>query len=670
MDALMWAPATLATSASCLSSGNCSSDSVARLGGQQSRATAKEVGAFTSFRGWSALRSLEVVPVLGPLVGARTFASALLGGMLCGVVVDKFWSLGQESCGSGKFVERCLGGGEGGIGGGDHCVRGASNRIRSRSVSYSTEVEVATTSSGVRKEKETTRGIAADSRNISLGTVLNSPPSSVPSHPAGDIGFEPSDESDTISTVLGSSRNSTVLLQQDSVLNSSHPYKLSEQENPLRVGPFVECLEIAGGRTLSGEVKISGAKNSGLAVLAGALCSEQQLCLRMIPDLHDIRRMFQVLQSVGVQVQRTPSGSIKVDASNITSVEPCPEAVRKLRASFFVIGALVGRKGEAIVPLPGGCNIGARPIDLHVRGLEALGAQVEIRQGKVHARAMNGKHLVGGHFCLDYPSVGATETLMMAAALADGKSTLSNVAQEPEVKDLADFLISCGAIIHGAGTNTLNITGRRKLHGTDYQIIPDRIEAGTFLIAAAITHSTINIAPVVPSHLTSVTSKLCAIGCHIQQTSSNGLKINSPQVLRSIDIRTLPYPGFPTDLQPQLMSLLTTCNGQSIVEETVFESRMRHVEELQKLGANVKVSQNIAIISGRDQGSSLYGAPVLATDLRAGAALVLAGMAAEGTTHIEGVSHIDRGYEKLDQKLRLLGASIQRFPCLPSELTM
>jgi len=378
MDALMWAPATLATSASCLSSGNCNSDSVARLGGQQIRAAAKEVGAFTSFRGSSALRSLEVVPVLGPLVGARTFASALLGGTLCGVVVDKSWSLGQESCGSGKFVERCLGGAEGGIGDGDHCIRGASNRIRSRSVSSSTEVEVATTSSGVRKEKETTRGIAADSRNISLG-VLNSPPSSVPSQSAGDIGFEPSDDSDTISAVLGSCRNSTVLLQQDSVLNSSHAHKLSEQENPLRVGPFVECLEIAGGRTLSGEVKISGAKNSGLAVLAGALCSEEQLCLRMIPDLHDIRRMFQVLQSVGVQVQRTPSGSIKVNASNITSVEPCPEAVRKLRASFFVIGALVGRKGEAIVPLPGGCNIGARPIDLHVRGLEALGAQVEIR---------------------------------------------------------------------------------------------------------------------------------------------------------------------------------------------------------------------------------------------------------------------------------------------------
>jgi hypothetical protein len=232
MGALMWAPATLATSASCLSSGNCSSDSVARLGGQQSRAAAKEVGAFTSFRGWSALRSLEVVPVLGPLVGARTFASALLGGMLCGVVVDKFWSLGQESCGSGKFVERCLGGGEGGIGDGDHCVRGASNRIRSRSVSFSTEVEVATTSSGVRKEKETTRGIAADSRNISLGTVLNSPPSSVPSHPAGDIGFKPSDESDTISTVLGSSRNSTVLLQQDSVLNSSHPTNCRSRRTP------------------------------------------------------------------------------------------------------------------------------------------------------------------------------------------------------------------------------------------------------------------------------------------------------------------------------------------------------------------------------------------------------------------------------------------------------
>ncbi|KAG0564224.1 hypothetical protein KC19_8G093500 [Ceratodon purpureus] len=439
--------------------------------------------------------------------------------------------------------------------------------------------------------------------------------------------------------------------------------------SPFRPAQLVECFEVEGGIRLSGEVQISGAKNSALAILAGAICSEGQVHLQMIPDLHDIRRMLQVLQSVGVSVQRTSSGFM-VDARDLTSVEPCAEAVRKLRASFFVIGSLLGRRGEAVVPLPGGCNIGARPIDLHVRGLEALGAKVEIRQGKVYARAQNGRNLIGGNFCLDYPSVGATETLMMAAALADGHSTLSNVAQEPEVVDLANFLISCGAFIKGAGTNTLSITGTRKLHGTEYKIIPDRIEAGTFLIAAAITRSAISMSPVIPKHLTSVVEKLRSIGCRVQQTRWNSLQISCNEVLRSCEVKTLPYPGFPTDLQPQLMSLLTTCSGQSLIEETVFEGRMRHAEELQKLGAQVKVSRNIAIINGKDTGSSLYGAPVLATDLRAGAALVLAGMSSDGTTHIEGVGHIDRGYERLDQKLRLLGASIRRLPCLPTELTL
>jgi len=431
---------------------------------------------------------------------------------------------------------------------------------------------------------------------------------------------------------------------------------------------LVEFFEVEGGRRLSGEVKISGAKNSALAVLAGAICSEGQVHLEMIPDLHDISRMFQVLQSVGVKIQRTSCGFL-IDAKDLTSVEPCPEAVRKLRASFFVIGSLLGRKGEAVVPLPGGCDIGARPIDLHVRGLEALGAKVHIRQGKVHARALNGRYLTGGSFYLDYPSVGATETLMMAAALADGHTTLSNVAQEPEVVDLANFLISCGACIQGAGTSTLTITGRRKLHGTEYEIIPDRIEAGTFLIAAAITRSAISMSPVVPKHLASVMGKLRSIGCRIQQTRWNSLSISCSELLKSCDVKTLPYPGFPTDLQPQLMSLLTTCSGQSVLEETVFEGRMRHAEELQKLGARMQVSRNVAIISGRDTGSSLYGAPVLATDLRAGAALVLAGMSAEGTTYVEGVGHIDRGYEQLDKKLRLLGASVRRLPHLPTGLT-
>eukprot|EP00897_Mesotaenium_endlicherianum_P004461 jgi/Mesen1/4042/ME000213S03077 len=433
----------------------------------------------------------------------------------------------------------------------------------------------------------------------------------------------------------------------------------------------VECFEVGRTETLSGHVTISGAKNSALAVLAGALCSEEALVLRRVPDLHDIRRMCQVLQSVGVKVTRGVDDSLLVDASTLSSVEPCADIVRKLRASFFVIGALMGRQGEAVVPLPGGCNIGARPIDLHVRGLEALGAKVEIRQGRVHAKALNGKRLVGGNFYLDYPSVGATETLMMAASLADGETYLSNVAQEPEVVDLAEFLIHCGARIRGAGSNTLCIQGVRRLHSADFTIIPDRIEAGTFLVAAAITRSTISMSPVVPKHLTSVISKLRSTGCCIHQPRPNTLVVTATGMpLRACDVTTLPYPGFPTDLQPQLMSLLASCNGQSVIKETVFESRMRHVEELQKMGAKIKVSGSTAIVSGRDWGSALYGAPVTATDLRAGAALVLAGMAAEGLTHIEGVSHIDRGYEQLDRKLLALGASIRRIPCLPSELTL
>lgn len=441
-----------------------------------------------------------------------------------------------------------------------------------------------------------------------------------------------------------------------------------------RLSPgLVECFEVEHCNKLEGHVHVSGAKNSALAVLAGALCSEEPLVLRRVPDLHDIRRMFQVLQSLGVKIERGVDGldtSVSVDASVLTSVEPCPDVVRKLRASFFVFGAIMGRQGEAVVPLPGGCNIGARPIDLHVRGLEALGADVSIRQGRVYAKAQNGR-LKGGNFHLDYPSVGATETLMMAAALADGETILSNVAQEPEVVDLANFLKSCGALIKGAGTNTLVIKGVRKLRGTDFTVIPDRIEAGTFLVAAAITRSAITMSPVIPHHLTAVISKLQAIGCTIRQTDVGCLHISAKdRKLEAQDVTTLPYPGIPTDIQPQMMALLPTCEGSSIVRETVFESRMRHVEELQKMGADIKVTGSTAFVCGRDQGSCLYGVPVTATDLRAGAALVLAGMAAEGITHIEGVSHIDRGYEKLDNKLRSLGARIRRLPCLPAELNL
>ncbi|KAL2613559.1 hypothetical protein R1flu_025251 [Riccia fluitans] len=429
-----------------------------------------------------------------------------------------------------------------------------------------------------------------------------------------------------------------------------------------------EYLEVFGGNRLSGHVKISGAKNSALAVLAGALCSEQELSLQMIPDLRDIHRMVEVLQSLGVKVKRLGAGNVTVDASDIISVEPCSEVAGKLRASFFVIGALVGRKGKAVVPLPGGCDIGARPIDLHVRGLQALGAHVDIMQGKVYARALNGKRITGGRFHLDFPSVGATETLMMAASLADGETVLSNAAQEPEVVDLAQFLIACGAKITGVGTSTLIIQGVKKLHGTEYRIIPDRIETGTFLIAAAITRSSISMSPVIPSHLAAVTGKLQRMGCKLRQTSSDGLLISPSRCLFSTSITTRPHPGFPTDLQPQFMALMTSCEGRSVIEETIFEGRMRHVEELRKLGGKVVVNENVAVVYGRDQGSSLSGVSVTATDLRAGAALVLAGLGAVGSTQIQGVKHIDRGYELFDHKLRLLGASVERRASLPVEL--
>lgn len=424
---------------------------------------------------------------------------------------------------------------------------------------------------------------------------------------------------------------------------------------------LVESFNVTGGSKLSGHVHISGAKNSALAVLAGSLCSSGEVFLRMVPELLDTQKMLQVLTSLGAYVRQSSSG-ISVNARNLSASEPCAQTVQKLRAGFFVIGALVARHGEATLALPGGCDIGSRPIDLHLRGLEALGAKVEVRQDKVHAWVAGGTRLTGGKFHLDFPSVGATETLMMAACLADGETVLSNVAQEPEIIDLAQFLVSCGAKIQGAGTSNLVIKGVKRLHEAEFSIIPDRIEAGTFLIAAAITRSAISLSPVIPLHLTAVVDKLKSIGCKIGQLCNDALWISSPTSLRNSEMITGPYPGFPTDLQPQLMSLMTTCYGQSIIMERIFEDRMGHVGELQKLGAKVKVSRSRAVISGINTGSLLSGAPVKASDLRAGAALILAGMAAEGITHIEGANHIDRGYVTFDKKLRLLGANIERLP--------
>ena len=422
-------------------------------------------------------------------------------------------------------------------------------------------------------------------------------------------------------------------------------------------------LKIQGRASLKGSVRISGAKNSALAIMAGALLCPEDCRLRNVPDLVDIARMSQVLSALGVKLKHD-GDTLDLDVRNVSNSQAPYEVVSQLRASFFIIGPLLARLGVAKVPLPGGCAIGARPVDLHVRGLRALGAEVHIDHGMVNAyiRGRN-KRLQGAKIYLDYPSVGATETLMMAATLAEGETRIENAAQEPEITDLANFCIAMGAKIRGAGTKTIIISGVSQLHSVDYWIIPDRVEAATFLVAGAITHSELLLSPVIPDHLTAAISKLRAIGSSIIIESPDSLRI-IPGELKAVDIETLPYPGFPTDMQAQFMALLSVCHGNSIVTETVFENRLRHVAELNRMGANIRVKGQNAIIQGVP---FLSGAPVLATDLRASAALVLAGLAAEGITTIQGLHHLDRGYENIEEKLRNLGASLERIPCPDDE---
>jgi UDP-N-acetylglucosamine 1-carboxyvinyltransferase len=373
--------------------------------------------------------------------------------------------------------------------------------------------------------------------------------------------------------------------------------------------------------------------------------------------LVDVKRMGQILTALGIKLKQHDD-ILDINASVIGQSKAPYELVSQLRASFFVIGPLLARQGVAKVPLPGGCTIGARPVDLHVRGLQAMGADVQIEHGIVQAHITgSNRRLKGAKIYLDYPSVGATETLMMAAALAEGETTIENAAQEPEVIDLANFCNSMGAKIRGAGTNTIAISGVPKLHSTDYSINPDRIEAGTFLVAGAITHSEISMSPVVPDHLTAVIAKLKHIGAQVIADAPDCLRIIPGDSLKATDIETLPYPGFPTDMQAQFMALLTLSEGDSLITETVFENRLRHVAELNRMGADIRVKGNNAIVRGV---SILSGAPVVATDLRASAALVLAGLAAKGKTTIQGLHHLDRGYDRLEVKLLKLGASLQR----------
>ncbi|MEM9447993.1 MAG: UDP-N-acetylglucosamine 1-carboxyvinyltransferase [Cyanobacteria bacterium P01_E01_bin.6] len=418
-----------------------------------------------------------------------------------------------------------------------------------------------------------------------------------------------------------------------------------------------QVLQIEGGYPLQGNVRISGAKNSALAIMAATLLCSQDCRVRNIPYLVDIQRMSDVLNSLGVTMNRDGE-CLDVSSSKLDRCNPPYELVSKLRASFFVIGPMLARLGVAEVPLPGGCAIGARPVNLHVQGLQAMGATVHIDHGTVHAYVPGvSKRLKGAKICLDYPSVGATETLLMAATLADGETIIENAAEEPEIIDLADFCRSMGARIQGAGTKTIMISGVPSLHTTDYAVIPDRVEAGTFLAASAITNSPLTLSPIIPEHLTAVLAKLKAIGTDVHLEGPNQVRVTPSGIRLACDIETLPFPGFPTDMQAQFMALLTLAEGSSMITETVFENRLRHVAELNRMGADIRLKGNVAIVQGV---SKLSGAPVVASDLRASAALVIAGLAADGVTTVQGLHHLDRGYENIEGKLRSLGARIKR----------
>ena len=406
---------------------------------------------------------------------------------------------------------------------------------------------------------------------------------------------------------------------------------------------------------LKGEVTISGAKNSVLPIMAATILVDEECIIQDAPDLRDEDVMCQILESLGVKVDADFSNNrLSLNATEILLNETPHELARRMRASILTMGPLLARTGSAVVALPGGCAIGARPIDLHLKGFEALGAEIIFGENYVEAKA---DRLKGGRFYLDYPSVGATENIITAAVLAEGTTIIENVAKEPEIVDLANYLNKMGARIKGAGTDTIKIEGVKKLHGTTHTVIPDRIETGTFMVAAAITRGDVLIKNVVPDHVRPIIAKLKECGCIVEDTLE-GLRVKADEgTLTATDIKTLPYPGFPTDMQSQFMALLTTVEGKSTVIETVFENRYMHISELNRMGADITNDDRSATIFG---GTPLHGASVMSTDLRAGAALVLAGLAASGTTEISEIYHIVRGYTEFVEKLKGLGAEIRR----------
>ncbi|MFT3984593.1 MAG: UDP-N-acetylglucosamine 1-carboxyvinyltransferase [Lachnospiraceae bacterium] len=415
----------------------------------------------------------------------------------------------------------------------------------------------------------------------------------------------------------------------------------------------MEQYIIKGGNPLVGEVEIGGAKNAALAILAASVMTDESVIIENLPDVRDTNVLLQALESIGVLVEHTDRHTVKINASMIRGLTIDAGYIKKIRASYYMLGALLGKYGKAEVALPGGCNIGSRPIDQHIKGFRALGANVEIAHGLITTEA---KRLVGSHIYLDVVTVGATINIMMAAAMADGKTIIENAAKEPHVVDVANFLNSMGANIKGAGTDVIRIKGVERLHGTAYSIIPDQIEAGTFMFAAAITKGDVMIKNVIPKHLESISAKLIEMGCEVEEFD-DALRIVAARRLNHTQVKTLPYPGFPTDMQPQIAATLALSDGTSIVTESIFENRFKYVDELSRMGANIKVEGNTAIVEGVNK---FTGASITAPDLRAGAALVLAGLAADGITLIDDILYIERGYEDFPQKLESLGALIEK----------
>ena len=415
----------------------------------------------------------------------------------------------------------------------------------------------------------------------------------------------------------------------------------------------MEQYIIKGGKTLAGEVTIGGAKNAALGILAAAIMSNETVTIDNLPDVRDINVLLQAIECIGAYVERIDRHSVKINGSNVNSINVDYEYIRKIRASYYLLGALLGKHKSANVALPGGCNIGNRAIDQHIKGLEALGANVVIQHGMIKA---NAEKLTGNHIYLDCASVGATINIMLASILAEGQTIIENVAKEPHVVDVANFLNSMGADIRGAGTDVIRIKGVEKLTGCNYSVIPDQIEAGTFMIAAVATKGNVTIKNIIPKHLEPIAAKLIEMGAKIEE-GDDSVRVYVDGELKGVSVKTAPYPGFPTDVQQPMSALLSIVPGKSLIAESIWESRHKHIDELKKMGATIKVEGRTAIIEGREE---LIGSKVIATDLRAGAAMVVAGLVANGTTEILEIEHIDRGYPHIEEKFTKLGADIRR----------